>query len=116
MKDVTDNMNEQIKQLIDMQSRTLQPLRIFASFTVEAMEKFARKNYSVMGDMLEFSTKQVQLPVSSESLTDFASAQAAEANAIVEQINSRATEYADMAQQFSSKVKETSQSVSATFK
>ena len=67
-----------------------------------------------MGDVLEFSTKQVQLPVVSESVTEFASAQASEANAVVEQISNRAAEYVDLAQQFSSKVKQTSASVSAS--
>ena len=28
---VTDNMNDQIKQLTDLQSRTLEPLRVFAA-------------------------------------------------------------------------------------
>ena len=113
MTNVTDQMNEQIKQMMDMQSLALQPLRLFASNAAKAAERLARKNYAVMGDALEFSTKQVQLPVCSENLTDFASAQSAEAKALVEQITSRATEYADMAQQLSSKVKETSESFSA---
>ena len=116
MNNVTDNMNDQFKQMMDMQSRTLEPLRIFAGVAADAIERISRKNYAVMGDVMEFSTKQVQLPVSSDSLTDVTSAQAAEANAFVEQMNSRATEYADMAQQFSSKVKETSESISASFK
>ena len=113
---MTDQINDQIRQMMDMQSRILQPFRIFASVAAEAVEKFARKNYSVMGDALEFSTKQVQLPVSSENLTDFASAQAAEAKALVDQMTSRANEYAGMAQKISSKVKETSESISATCK
>ncbi len=116
MKNVTDNMNDQFKQMMDMQSRTLEPMRAFAAVAADAVEQIARKNYAVVGDVLEFSTKQVHLPLSSDNLTDVTSAQVAEANAFVELMNSRATEYADMAQQFSSKVKEASENVSASFK
>ena len=116
MKNVTDNMNEQVKQVMDMQSRALEPMRAFAAVAADAVEQVARKNYAVVGDVLEFSTKQVHLPLSSENVTDVTSAQAAEAKAFIELMNSRATEYADMAQQFSSKAKEASESVAASFK
>jgi hypothetical protein len=39
-----------------------------------------------------------------------------ENNAFIELMNSRATEYADMAQHFSTKVREAAESVSASFK
>ncbi len=113
---VTDNMNDQFKQLTDLQSRTLEPLRVFAAAAADAVEQVTRKNYAVVGDVLEYSIKQVKLPLSSDNLTDVTSAQVAEANALVELMNSRATEYADLAQQFSSKAKEASESVSASFK
>ena len=116
MKNVTDNMNEQVKQVMDMQSRALEPMRAFAAVAADAVELIARKNYAVVGDVLEFSTKQVHLPLSSENLTDVTSAQAAEAKAFIELMNSRATEYADMAQQFSTKANEASESVAASFK
>ena len=116
MKNVNENMNDQFKQLTDMQSRTLEPMRAFAAVAADAFEQVARKNYAVIGDVLEFSTKQVHLPLSTDNLTDVTSAQVSEANAFVELMNSRATEYADMAQQFSTKAKEASESVSASFK
>ena len=113
---VTDSMNDQIKQLTDLQSRTFEPLRVFAAAAADAVEQITRKNYAVVGDVLESSIKQVKLPLSSDNLTDVNAAQVAEAKALVELMNSRATEYADLAQQFSSKAKEASESVSASFK
>ena len=113
---LTDNMNDQIKQLTDLQARTLEPLRVFAAEAADAVEQITRKNYAVVGDLLEFSIKQVKLPLSSDNLTDVTSAQVSEANALLELMNSRATEYADLAQQFSSKAKEATESVSASFK
>lgn len=116
MNDVTNNMNDQFKQMMDVQTSALEPMRVFAGVTADAVEQFARKNYAVMGDVLEFSTKQVQLPLSSENLTDVSSAQVAENNAFVELMKSRANEYAEMAQQFSGKMQEASESVTASFK
>ena len=114
--DVTANLNDQFKQLTDLQSRTLEPVRVFAAAAADAVEQIARKNYAVLGDVLEYSVKQVKLPLSSDNLTDVTSAQVAEGNALVELMKSRATEYADLAQQFSSKAKDASESVSASFK
>ena len=116
MKNVTDNMNDQFKQVMDTQSRTLEPMRAFAAVAADAIEQIARKNYAVIGDVMEFSTKQVQLPLSSENITDVTSAQTAEAKAFVELMNSRVAEYSDLAQQLSAKAKEASESVSASFK
>ncbi len=115
MINMTDTMNEQVKQMMDMQARSLEPMRVFASVAVEAAEKVARQNYAVAGDVLEFSTKQVQLPLSTDNLSDVASAQMAESNAFIELMNGRATEYADMAQQLSTKMREAAESVSASF-
>ena len=116
MKDIADNMNEQFNQMMNMHSGALEPMRTFAGLTADTIEQIARKNYAVIGDVLAFSTKQVHLPLSSETLSDVTTGQAAEANAFVELMKSRATEYADMAQHFSSRVKEVSESVSASFK
>ena len=116
MTNVTVNMNEQFKHMMGMQSRAVEPMRAFASVAADAAEQIARKNYAVVGDVLEFSSRQVQLPLSSEKLIDATSAQAAEAKAFIELMNGRATEYADMAQQYSTKAKEASESVAASFK
>lgn len=116
MQNVTDNMNEQFKQMMDMQTRTLEPMRVFAEVAADAFEQIVRKNYAVVGDVLEYSTKQVQLPLSSDNLADVTSAQMAESKALAELMGTRVNEYAEIAQQFSSKVKEASDSVSASFK
>ena len=116
MNNATTNMNEQFKQMMDMQARALEPMRAFATVAADAVEQLARKNYAVMGDVLEFSTKQVHLPLSSENMTDVSSAQVAETNAFVELMKSRAAEYAELTQQFSGKMQEASESVTASFK
>ena len=56
MTNVTDTMNDQFKQMMEMQSRALEPMRAFAAVAADAAERIARKNYAVVGDVLEFST------------------------------------------------------------
>lgn len=119
MNNVTDTMNEQFKQVMDAQSKAFEPMKSFASVATDALEQLARKNYAVMGDVLEFSTKQARLPLTltGENMTEVGSTQTEEAKAFAELMNGRATEYADMAQQFSSKVQEVSEkSIPASFK
>ncbi|ASJ72608.1 phasin family protein [Granulosicoccus antarcticus] len=116
MKEVTNKMTEQFNQMMGgMQTGGFEPMRAFATVTADAMEQVARKNYAIAGDVLEFSAKQVHLPLSSDNLNDVTSAQTAEANAFVELMNSRASEYSEMTQQFSAKFKEASESLSASF-
>ncbi len=114
--DATANLNDQFKQLTDLQSSALEPVRVFAAAAADTVEQIARKNYAVVGDVLESSVKQVRLPLSTDNLSDVTSAQLTEANALVEVLKGRATEYSDLAQQFASKAKEASESVSASFK
>ena len=116
--DVTATLNDQFKQLTDLQTSALEPVRVFAAVAADAVEQIARKNYAVVGDVLEYSVKQVNLPLSSDNLSDVTSAQVAEANALAEVLKSRATEYSDLAQQFQAKAKakETNESISASFK
>ena len=88
--------NEQVQQFSDMQSKAFQPMRIFGGFAAEAMEQVVRKNYAVMGDVIEFSVKQVQLPLSSDSTRDIFSAQMEGFSAFGELMNSRASEYVEL--------------------
>lgn len=116
MINFTDNLNEQYKQLLDLQTRSLQPMRVFATVATEAAEKIARQNYAVAGDVIDFASRQANLSLSGDNLSDVASAQMESAQGFVELMNSRANEYSDMAQQFGGKVKEATDSVSASFK
>ncbi len=116
MQNVTENMNEQFKQLMDMQTRSLEPMRVYAEVAADVFEQIVRKNYAVVGDVLEYSTKQAQMPLSSDNFADVTSNQMAETKALAEQMSTRMNEYAEIAQDFSSKVKEASESVTASFK
>lgn len=116
MINMTENMNEQFKNLVELQTRSFEPMRQFATVATEAAEQLVRKNYAVTGDFIDFATKQVNLPLQSQNLSEVAGAQMAEATAFGELMNGRASEYADMAQEFTGKVKEATENVAASLK
>jgi len=116
MQNVTDAMNEQFKQFFDAQTRSLEPLRIFAGLTTDAGEQIARQNYAVAGDVLEYATKSANLPLSGDDLQEVASAQVAEASTFAELMGTRANEYAELAQSFTDKAREASEAAVASFK
>lgn len=117
MQNFTETMNEQFKQLFDLQAKSLEPMRIFAGLSSDAVEQIARKNYAVAGDVLEFATKAANLPLSSDNLQEVSSAQIAEASTFAELMGTRATEYADMAQTFGTKAREAAEAAAtASFK
>ena len=116
MQNISETMNEQFKQLFEMQSKSLEPMRVFASMTADAAEQVARQNYAVAGDVLEYAVKSVNMPLTGDDLQEVASAHVAEASSFAELMGTRATEYADMAQSFGNKAREATESAAASFK
>lgn len=116
MTNVSENINEQFKQLLDMQTKSLEPLRIFAGFAADTAEQMARQNYAVAGDVLEYSAKAANLPLSSDNFSDVASTQMADNSTFAELMNTRASEYADMAQAFGTKAREAAEAAAASYK
>ncbi len=116
MQNIIDNMNEQFKQMFDAQSGGLEPLRAFAALSTETAEQFARHNYAVAGDFLEFATKSANLPLSGDDVQAVAAAQAAEVTSFAELMGTRATEYSDMAQAFGTKARDVAETATASFK
>ena len=116
MLNITENVNEQFKQLFDMQAKALEPARIFASLSTDAAEQFARQNYAVAGDFIDYVSKTANLPLSGDNLQDVASAQVAEASTFAELLGNRATEYADMTQNFSNKAREAAETAVSSVK
>lgn len=116
MSNVSETFNEQFKQILDMQSRGLEPLKVFAGLATETAEQIARQNYAVAGDVLEFSAKAASLPLNSDNLSEVASAQLADNTSFAELMNTRATEYADMAQSFGTKAREAAEAAAISYK
>ena len=96
MSSTVDTMNEQMKQIAELQQRNLEPMRAFGGLAVEAFEQMTRKHYEVVGDMIDFTVRQSGLPLKGESLDQTVSTQMAESKAFAELMNQRATEYAEL--------------------
>lgn len=116
MINVTENLNEQFKQFMDLQAQSLEPMRAFATMATEAAEQVARQNYAVAGDVLEYTTKAANLPLSGDNFSDIASAQVAETSTFAELMGTRATEYSNMAQAFGEKAREAAETAAASYK
>lgn len=116
MQNFTENMNEQFKTFSDLQAKSLEPMRIFASLSADAAEKFARHSHAVAGDVLDFAAKSANLPLAGDNIQDVTAAQAAEVSTFTELMNTRATEYSEMAQSFASQAKEAAESATSSFK
>ena len=116
MKVSADTVNEQMKQLADIQQRNLEPMRVFGGLAVEAFEHMARQNYAVMGDVIDFTVRQTGLPLKGESLDKTVSSQISESKAFAELMSQRATEYADLANTLGGKLRQASTDAAASFK
>ena len=107
------NMNEQMTKMADMQSKMFEPMRIFGGLAVETMDTLMRKNYAVMGDMVEYTLKQARLPVSGVDMNAMAQTSMADATAFSELLGTRANEYAQIANDFGTKAKVASEQAAA---
>ena len=116
MNSTFEGMNEQMKQLAELQQRNLEPMRAFGGLAVEAFEQMTRKNYEVVGDMIDFTVRQGGLSVKGESLDQTVSTQMAEGKAFAELMNQRATEYAELANTLGGKFRQAGTEAVATLK
>jgi len=116
MNDIADNMTDQMKQLVELQQRNLEPMRIFGNVAVEAFEQVTRKNYALVGDMVDFSIRQTGLPLKGGSLDETVSAQVSESKAFAELMNRRAAEYAELASTLGGKFRQAGGDAAAAFK
>jgi len=97
MKNANDLMNEQFKQFADLQAKSMEQLLPFASLAANATSTLLSKNHEVMGDWVEFTAAQSQLPLNGDPVSDVAAAQMAAAKKLSETMSMRATEYAELA-------------------
>lgn len=116
MADATAIVNDQMKQLTDMQSKAFEPMRLFSNLAMQTMDTVVRKHYAVMGDVVEYTLKQAQLPLSGGDVNQIASAQMAEANKFGELLNTRAGEYAEIASTFGERARAVSEDATAALK
>lgn len=116
MNATQQSFNDQVKQMTEMQAKSLEPMRIFGGLAADAIEQVVRQNYAVMGDFVEYTVKQAKLPVSGENASDVMSAQMAEASAFGEKMSTRASEYAELATNLTERARKAADDASASLK
>lgn len=112
----TDTMNDQMKQLVELQQKSLEPMRVFGGLAVEAFENMTRKSHAIAGDVVEFSVKQSEIAFKSENVSDTASAQMAESKAFAELMNQRSAEYVELVNTIGGKFRQAGTDAAANFK
>ncbi len=93
-------MKSDIKPFADLQKKTLEslePLQNMNAVAAEAFERIARKNYDLMGDLVDYAVAQVKTPASSTNPQEAYEQGVAETKAFAEKVNARAAEYVALA-------------------
>jgi hypothetical protein len=93
MKSVNDQFAEMQKKTLE----NLEPIQNLNAVAAEAFERIARKNYDLMGDLMEYAVAQVKAPATTTNLQDVYEQRVAETKAFAEKVNARAAEYVTLA-------------------
>ncbi|NND91023.1 MAG: phasin family protein [Granulosicoccus sp.] len=93
MKSVNEQFAEMQKKTLD----SLEPVKNMNSVAAEAFERIARKNYDLMGDLVDYAVAQVKMPSTEANLQDVYEKRVADTKAFAEKVNERAAEYVALA-------------------
>jgi hypothetical protein len=88
------------EQFAEMQKKTLEslePMKNMNSLAAEAFERIARKNYALMGDLVEYAVAQVKMPSADANLQEVYEKRVADTKAFAEKVSERAAEYVALA-------------------
>lgn len=88
------------EQLAEMQKKTLEsfePMQNMNSVAAEAFERIARKNYDLMGDLVDYAVSQVKVPAGEINPQNVYDQRVAETKAFADKVNERAAEYVALA-------------------
>lgn len=109
MKNINDAMNEQFKQFAELQAKSMEQMLPFASLAADATSTLLRKNHEVMGDWVDFTVAQSQMPLNGAAPTDVAKAQMEAAKKLSETMTARAAEYAELAKSWGEQAQATTE-------
>ncbi|EGG94576.1 hypothetical protein IMCC1989_2613 [gamma proteobacterium IMCC1989] len=98
------DFTEQFQEFAKLQSEFMQPLREMSGVAVDSFENLSRLNYSVQGDIVDYSIEQAQLVASTDNVASLMSKQYETAKAFGEKISARAAEYTELAKEYQASV------------
>ena len=98
-------INEQFAEMQKKTLESLEPMQNLNAVTAEAFECIARKNYDLMGDLVDYSVAQVKTPANTTNPQEVHEQRVAETKAFAEKINARAAEYVALAGEMGDMIK-----------
>jgi hypothetical protein len=84
---------ENFEKLSKLQQEGLEPVREFTGVAVEAFEKFARKNYAVYGDVLDFTIQQTRAALETTDAKELLETQIERSKGFAQLLATHANEY-----------------------
>lgn len=98
------DFTEQFQEFAKLQSEFLLPLREMNGVAVDSFESLSRLNYTVQGDIVDYTIEQAQLMASADNVASLMSKQYETAKTFGEKMSGRATEYSDIAKEYQASV------------
>ncbi|MGI9344565.1 MAG: phasin family protein [Gammaproteobacteria bacterium] len=91
------DFNEQFDRFAELQQQAFEPARAFGAVAADAFERFARQNYAVMGDCMEFAVDQARLAGDADDVNDYVTRQTERNRVFGEKLAARAQEFTAIA-------------------
>ncbi len=88
------------EQFAEMQKKTLEglePMQNMGNVAAQAFERIARKNYDLMGDLVDYAVTQAKMPEGELDAQKVYDQRVAETKAFADKVNARAAEYVELA-------------------
>jgi len=95
-----NDFTEQFQEFAKLQAEFMQPLREMTGVAADSFEKLSRLNYTVQGDIVDYTVEQAQLIASTDNAASLMSKQYETAKSLAEKMSSRAAEYSDIAKEY----------------
>lgn len=94
------DFTEQFQEFAKLQSEFMKPVREMSGVNVDSFEVLTRLNYSVQGDIVDYTIEQAQLIASTDNIASLMSKQYETAKAFSEKMAARASEYSDIGKEY----------------
>ncbi|MBX2881634.1 MAG: hypothetical protein KTR32_16935 [Granulosicoccus sp.] len=91
------SVNEQLAEMQKKTLESLEPMQNMNFVAAEAFELIARKNYDLMGDLVDYAVAQARMPAGETNLQTVYDRRIAETKAFADKVNERAAEYVALA-------------------
>lgn len=98
-------VNEQFAEMQKKTMESLTPMQNMNNVAAQAFERIARKNYDLMGDLVEYAVAQVKVPEGETDMQKVYESRVAETKAFADKVNARAAEYVELAGELGDMVK-----------